>query len=370
MRTAPAVCACLVLLALAPPRALAWSYKEHVQLTRIAAARMLADPATPPAMKDWLRQAVPNTLDMAGERAFLMTVRMGSDPTGFETDGLLYWSYVPDVRARTDPRDLKRTPFDVHERLHHFVDLELFQPPERQRGYRHDLSGKPPIDALPRDAADPRSKRAGYLPLRVEQCYTELVGAIRDRRLHAPTPPEQEADRTATYWAGHLAHYLADNTQPHHASVDYKSQSYFANKRKAPNIHNETEFRLVDDEHEDFPELREEYWQLFTRALEDTTDPIESTDPFQATLEVSMICYDALPLIGLAAMKAAGQRGTPEDPAGDVTGKFDTEAFMRFRGTYRGKEMSVMEMKALHTAWAVKWIQRTLRQAWRDATGE
>ena len=83
-----------------------------------------------------------------------------------------------------------------------------------------------------------------------------------------------------------------------------------------------------------------------------------------------MICYDALPLIGLAAMKAAGQRGTPEDPAGDVTGKFDTEAFMRFRGTYRGKEMSVMEMKALHTAWAVKWIQRTLRQAWRDATGE
>jgi hypothetical protein len=29
--------------------------------------------------------------------------------------------------------------------------------------------------------------------------------------------------------------------------------------------------------------------------------------------------------------------------------------------------MSVMEMKALQTAWAVKRIERTLRQAWDEA---
>jgi hypothetical protein len=351
-------------------RAYAWSYKEHVQLTRIAVARLLADPTTPPAMKDWLRQAVPNTPDMAGERAFLMSARMGAKPTGFETEGMLYWSYVPDVRARTDPRDMKRPPFDAHERLYHFVDLELFQPPDAKKGYRHDLSGKPKIDDIPRDAAHPRYRQAGYLPLRIEQCYDELVKAIREGRLHAPTPQAQEDQKTATYWAGHLAHYLADNTQPHHATLDYKSQSYFANKRKAPNVHNELEYRTVDDEHEDFPELRAEYWKLFEAALANVNDSVSTADPFRAALDVSFISYDALPLIGQAAMRAAGQGGTPDNPQGDIAGPFDTEAFMRHRGTYLGKDTSVLEMKAHQTAWAVKRIERTLRQAWKDAKGE
>src|SRR5688500_9387 len=98
-------------------RAYAWSYKEHVQLTRIAVARLLADPTTAPAMTAWLRKAVPNTLDMNGERAFLMTARMGDKPVGFEDEGMLYWSYVSDVRAKTDPREMTRLPFDVHERM-------------------------------------------------------------------------------------------------------------------------------------------------------------------------------------------------------------------------------------------------------------
>jgi hypothetical protein len=351
-------------------RAYAWSYKEHVQLTRIAVARLLADPATPADMKDWLRQAVPNTLDMAGERAFLMSARVGDKPAGFEGDPLLYWSYLPDVRARHDPRDVRRPPFDVHERLHHFVDLELFQPPDAKKGYRHDGSGKPKIDDVPRNATDPRFRQAGYLPLRIEQCYGELVRAIRAGRLHAPSADAHEADRTATYWAGHLAHYLADNTQPHHATLDYKSQSYFANRRKAPNVHSEMEFRLVDDEHEDFPELRAEYWKLFEAALIEGDHPTDATDPFRASLEASFISYDALPLIGEAAMRAAGQRGTPDKPEGGVNPRFDTEAFMRHRGTYLGREMSVMEMKAHQTAWAVKRIENALRQAWKDAKGE
>jgi hypothetical protein len=368
MRRTVTFIACAVFCSWVVSRVYAWSYKEHIQLTRIAVARLIADSTTPPAMRDWLRQAVAQPLDLAGERAFLMNAHVGTKPSGF--DGMLYWSYEPDVRAMTLPRDAKVAPFNVHERLLHFIDLELLQPPERKKGYRHDLSGKPSIDQVPHDMADPRYQQAGMLPLRIEQCYGELVHAIRENRLHAPTTQEQEAQKTATYWAGVLAHYLADNTQPQHATLDYKSQSYFANKRKAPNVHAEVEYRSVDDEKEHFPQLREEYWTLFEAALANGRDPIETRDPFRASLEVSMISYDALPLIGEAAMRAAGQKGTPDDPQGDIAGVFATEVFMRYRGTYRGQEMSVMEMKAQQTAWAVKRIERTLRQAWRDAKGE
>jgi hypothetical protein len=318
-------------------------------------------------MKDWLRQAVADVGDMNAEREFLLHGRIGINPVGYE--GMLYWSYMPDVHSLKDSRDSKVEPFGVHERLLHYIDLELFLSGQRVRGYRHDLSGKPQIEDVPHDMTDPRYQQAGMLPLRIEYCYGKLVDAIKSNRLHAPTTQPQEG-QTATYWAGYLAHYLADNTQPQHATLDYKSQAYFANKRRAPNIHGEVEYRMLDDEKQDFPQLREEYWALFEAALNRTDDPVESTDPFRASLEVSFISYDALPLIGLAAMKAAGQGGTPEDPQGDIRGEFDTEAFMHFRGTYRGKEMSVMEMKALQTAWAVKRIQKTLRQAWKDAMGE
>jgi hypothetical protein len=279
------------------------------------------------------------------------------------------WSYDPDIHAQKDPRSSTVAPLGVHERLLHYIDLELFLSGQRVRGYRHDLSGKPAKDDIPRDAADDRYQQAGMLPLRIEHCYNQLVESIKAGNLHAPTPAEQEG-KTATYWAGYLAHYLADNTQPHHATVDYKSQTYFANRRKAPNIHSEVEYRMLDDENEHFPQLRAEYWTLFEASLANSDDPIEASDPFDASVEMSFISYDALPLIGQAAMKAAGQGGTPEDPQGDIPGTFDTETFMRFRGTYRGKDMSVMEMKALQTGLAVKRIEKTFRQAWREATGE
>lgn len=365
---AQSTAAILVLcISLSAAPAVGWSYKEHIQLTRLAVARLLADPKTPPAMKHWLRQAVPEIPDMAGEREFLLRGRVGTTPAAME--GMLYWSYMPDVHAQKDPRDTKVEPFGVPERLLHYIDLELFLTGQRVRGYRHDLSGKPKIEDIPHNLSDPRYQQAGMLPLRIEHCYGKLVESIKSGQLHAPAVEQQEGE-TATYWAGYLSHYLADNTQPHHATLDYKSQTYFANKRKAPNIHNEVEYRILDDEKQEFPQLREEYWRLFEAALTTGDDPVESRDPFRASLQVSFIAYDALPLIGLAAMKAAGQAGTPDEPQGDLAGEFDTEAFMRFRGTVRGKPMSVMEMKALHTAWAVKRIEKTLRQAWRDATGQ
>jgi hypothetical protein len=168
-------------------------------------------------------------------------------------------------------------------------------------------------------------------------------------------------------WAGYLAHYAADNTQPQHATHDYKSAAYFADKRKAPNVHSEMEYRMADDDADDYADLRAEFWPLFERALAEMKDPVETADVFRATVEVSCLAYEALPLIGTAAMAAAKQGGTPEKPVGPAAEKFDTRAFFRFKGPFQGGQMTVMEMKAHHTAWAVRRVERLWLQAWAEA---
>ena len=80
---------------------------------------------------------------------------------------------------------------------------------------------------------DPRYQQAGMLPFRVEECYGKLVEQIRAGRL-SDKPGQFPRDEHAAKWAGYLAHYVADNTQPQHATIDYKSQTYFADKRNAP----------------------------------------------------------------------------------------------------------------------------------------
>ena len=199
------------------------------------------------------------------------------------------------------------------------------------------------------------------LPLRVDYSYRKLVEAIRAGRLTGDEQQlEDEADN-ATRWAGYLAHYVQDNTQPHHATLDYKSQTYFPNKRKAPNVHAEVEYRMCDDEKSDFPELRAEYWPLFVAALEAAKDPAGSDDLFRSTLEIAFYSYDALPLIGRAAV--AAHRPVPGNKPDEV----DTEKFFRFRGTVAGREMSVMEMKAHQQGIAVLRTTRLLRRAWDEA---
>jgi hypothetical protein len=171
-------------------------------------------------------------------------------------------------------------------------------------------------------------------------------------------------------WAGYLAHYAADNTQPQHATIDYKSAQYFADKRNAPNVHSEVEWKMIDDDLNDYPSLREEYWTLLESALAKVEDPVKTDDVWQATCEVSIASYEALPLIGLAAMHAAGQGGTPEKPQGAAANKFDTEKFFRFKGPFMGREMTVAEMKAYQQAWAVKRIERLFRKAWDEANAK
>lgn len=329
----------------------AWCYKEHIQFTRMAASRLIADPNTPPAMKAWLEQAVPQRLDLAGEREYFLHAHLGLQPKGYEA-GLLHWAYDPDVHALNDPKDAKVEPFRAHERLMHFIDLEYFLSGATTRAYKPDLSAKPKVTDIPDDASDPRYIQAGYLPLRIEQVYAALVKAIRENRLH-PTDPTDT--NNAEYWAGYLAHYVADNTQPQHATIDYKSQSYFKNRRNAPNVHAAVEYLMCDDEI-DHPELRDEFWPLFVKELSGFADPVTTNDVFTATLEVAMQSYDALPLIGQAAASATSP---------DM--KLDIEKFFRYRSKANGQEQSVMEMKARQTAWAVKRIEHVWKQAWDEA---
>ena len=46
--------------------------------------------------------------------------------------------------------------------------------------------------------------------------------------------------------------------------------------------------------------------------------------------------------------------------------KFDARAFFHARGTYLGREMSMLEMKAHQMAWAVRRVERVWRRAWDE----
>ncbi|HZN64310.1 MAG TPA: hypothetical protein VFB66_03350 [Tepidisphaeraceae bacterium] len=363
----PPLCVGVIIVCIAGD-ALAWSTKEHILLTRITVSRLLAREDTPAEMKAWLREAAPGLPDLAGEKDFLLHARLGPFPRG--VDGIAYWAVVPDLQALADSgagdRAKKVEPFGVPERALHFIDLELFMEDESRRRFKPDLSNKPRIEDIPCDMADPRFERAGMLPFRVEQCYGELVESLRDGRLN-DRPGQFPRDDHAAKWAGYLAHYVQDNTQPHHATVDYRSASYFTDPRTAPNVHADMEFRLVDDEYNDFADLRVAFWEAFVKALEDVQDPVTTEDLFRATLEVAMQSYDALPLIGQAAVVAYGAHAGGEPRR---FRDFDAPAFYGFRGVYQGRELTLLELKARQMAWAVKRLEGLLLRAWRESHGD
>ncbi|MGE5608653.1 MAG: hypothetical protein ACM359_05340, partial [Bacillota bacterium] len=310
-------------------------------------------------MKQWLRQAAGPLLD-GKEKEYLLQRRVGPFAQGAE--GLAFWSTMPDLVSLADKRERPIEPFGVSAAKLHYLDLELFMPEPLQRHYADNLSHKPRLTDIPRDIRDERFKTAGMLPFAVEHAYRAMVKNLREGRLD-DAPGQYPRDEHAAKWAGYLAHYLEDNTQPHHATEDYKSRSYFnlADPKAAPDVHTDMEYRLVDDEDNDYPELRRELWDQFAKALEEVKDPVRTNDLWQATLEVSLTSYDALPLIGRAA-----QAAYPELSA-HGPGRWDAQAFFHYRGQYLGRPMSVMEMKAYQWAWAVQRVQRVWRQAWEES---
>lgn len=354
----------LLVLLLIGTHAFAWGTKEHILLTRLAVQEILDDPAAPDGLKAFLRDAMPDAGDRASAKTFFLTARLGAEPKDLK--GLAYWVVEPDIRANNDRKALV-DPFGVPERLLHFVDLEYLHEDGTKRVYHHDLSGKFDIAKAPRELKDARYRGAGYLPFATEQAYAKLVESLRANRLHPDAAKERDDDH-ALRWAGFLAHYVQDNLQPQHATADYKSQSYFADKRRPPNVHSEVEWRMNDDEKEDFPALRADYWTSFENSL-DAIKPGTtklSDDLWLETLQTASASYDHLPLIGLAAMHASAQAGTPDAPKGPA-GPLDTEKFFRFETDTPAGKLSVLKMKANQQAIAVRRTAAILRKAWAAA---
>lgn len=351
MRRALTLIVPLSALLLSASTALAWGTKEHVQLTRMAVMRLLEADDTPDAMKRWLREVQPGLLDAEQEREYFLRHRMGVWPRG--VDGLAYWSVVPDLAAMAEKRELPE--YKAPEQKLHFVDIEFFHPDPEKRRYLHDLSARPALEDFPRELNDPRWKDAGMLPFRVQECYRELVRTLKAGRL-ADRPGQFPRDDHAVRHAGYLAHYVADNTQPHHATIDYKSLSYLGRAGlRAPNIHSALEWQLGDDEGDDFAELRAAYWAALTEELPRARDPYGQLDAWTSTLRVALDAYTALPLVGTAAQAA-------------VKGQdLDLKAFYLFEGKWNGEATSVLRMKARQQALAVARIASMWRKAWDQA---
>lgn len=344
----------------------AWGTKEHILLTRLAVIRIVQDPTAPEELKTFLRSVMPEAGDLQAQQDYFMTARLGAEPRGLS--GLEFWVVEPDIRANRD-REIKIEPFGVPERLLHFVDVEYLHSDVNRQVYRHDLSNRLDVSDVPTQFTDKRFQKAGLLPFAVQRSYEKLVQALKDKRLTADPARPEDQDH-AVRWLGSLAHYAQDNTQPHHATADYKSASYFADKRKAPNVHSEMEWRMNDDEKESFPDLRSDYWEVLVRSLDQLKqDPFEKRgDVWWETLLVSDASYGYLPAIGLAAMSASGQKGTPEQPVGPC-GPIDTRAFFRFEAPVGDQNMSLLEIKARQQALAVVRTAGLIRRAWDSAYG-
>ncbi len=346
----------ILLLLLTPKPAFAWGYKEHIQLTRLAMTRIVQDPTTPEGLRRWARENCAILPDIAAERDWFMHESVGEDPSKYR--GILWWACMPDLQVKLMPRDAKLAYMPAHERLMHYIDLEMFLPEGVVQKYRDDLTARVSPERIPRDANDPRYQQAGFLPLALEHSYREFVMALKENRL-GPNPADShnddQNDNHALRWAGYLAHYIQDNTQPHHATEDYKSKSYFPGVANPPNVHSEIEWRMGDDPKNSYTALRRVYWEQLDLALRASSNPSINDDLFLSTLEVAGRSYEALPLIGRAAQQA------------NKTGTFDLEVFYNFEGNVGETKMTVLQLKARQQAWAILRTEQLIRKAWDEA---
>ena len=353
----------------------AWSHQGHILLTRLAALRIIDDPAAPQGLRDFLKANMPHTKEDCHQLA--TTEFTGADPknlTGFDAAATL-----PDRIQTTPDGKTLIEPFHATEFQMHFVDLEWLT---KDPAYKPDLSNRPALADIPRDFHDPRWKLAGYLPFRIAQCYKNTTAAF--------TPSDKPFDNdNAVHWAGYLAHYLEDCHQPHHSTIDYRSLTYLANKvpgvheihtkssdgkevvsykADSPDInpHGAIEYQLFENTDEPRKTLREQFWQELTaridshakeraarlRLLPDASTPY---DGFTRTFEILLDDYEYLPAVGKASQAAY------------ATGKFDAQAFFTSEDTVHGEKMSMIQLIADRNANAVLEVEATWRRAWADA---
>ena len=299
----------------------AWSFKEHVMLTEVAAMRLVADPSTPEGLRSFLSSALARSLTLAEERDYYMVARVASE--GDRAATLEWHATAPDLVGRE-----VMSRWGVPLKSLHFVDLELFHP--KVHTYQPDLSALPALQDVPHDATDPRWAKAGMVPFGVEDAVLRMTDALA----RGDTARAIEA-------AGELAHYAQDNTQPHHATDDFRSLSYFGGK--GPDVHAAME--SLGSELGLSSERRAMVFDAFVAAL-DGPFPKVSADPWIATIEVAQQSYRCLPTIGEEAVASTSD------------GILDIERF------YAGP---VLTLKAHQLAWAVRRTETLWISGWNAA---
>jgi hypothetical protein len=299
----------------------AWSFKEHVLLTEIAATRLVADPSTPDGLRSFLSNALARSPTLAEGRHYYAHVMVASEADRAPT--LEWHAIAPDLAGRE-----VMSRWGVPTKDLHFVDLELFHP--KVHTYQPDLSALPALGDVPRDPKDRRWAESGMLPFGVEDAAKRMTEALA----RGDTARAIEA-------AGELAHYAQDNTQPQHATMDFRSGSYFAGK--GPDVHAALE--SLGSEFGLSPQRRGEVWDAFVAQLDGPFAAV-SADPWRSTVEVARESYRHLPAIGQAAVAAT--TGT----------ELDIEKF------YAGP---VLALKAHQLAWAVRRTETLWISAWNGA---
>ncbi len=360
--------AILALILTAAP-AFGWSHQQHILMLRLTAARLLADPATPPPLAAFLRGNLdPADLTPAACERLAVTDVVGDDPNAV-AHGLDRWATVPDQVRRKPEGKTKIEPYAATEDSMHNLGAESFDAGDHV--YHDDLSGKPDFAAaVPFDVRDPRYRRGGFVPLRAQECYVNLVNAIKSGDAAGQVK-----------WAGYLAHYVQDSTQPQHATVDTKSVAYLAGHvpgvpaaasrpanvglaearlPKGINPHTDMEYTLFASAQEPLATYRRAYWAALTSDL--PTAAVHPVPPnamgdgvFRLDLMVLSDSYDALPLVGRAA--AAAYR----------TGTFDAAAFYGHAGTVDGHATTVAALMGDRNAAAVRQVELLYRSAWVEA---
>jgi hypothetical protein len=356
----------------------AWSHQGHILITRLAALRIINDPAAPQGLRDFLKANMKYDL----ESARVMAVS-GEDlgPEGknyvFGLDGACT---LPDRIISTAEGKKKIEPYGQPESKMHFTDMEWLS---KEPIFKKDLSNKPDLAAIPKNPKDPRWQEAGFVPFRVEECYNNLVTEFKK------SGPDFKND-DALHWTGYLAHYLEDAHQPLHATIDYKALTYLDGKipsvhavhtklstggesvsfrvdRNANvNPHGDIEFELFVNTNEPRKTLREEFWKELTTRIDDKAKdaahqpvPIATLaapyDGYTLALHILSDSYDYIPAIGKAA------------EAGYSTGEFNPQTFFTSTDTVHGRNLDTIQLIADRNASAVLQVEAALRHAWADA---
>ncbi|MCS6884714.1 MAG: hypothetical protein RMM17_03010 [Acidobacteriota bacterium] len=317
---------------------IAWSRKGHILITRAAVKLIVEDPMAPQQLKELLLEGLGGSQKLDKLAEYVVSLEDPERPD----HGLDLYSFRPDELA------LIKSPvsvFDSTEDRMHYLDCELFQSDPERRRFSPDGANKISRKDLPDDPKDIRYKTAGYVTFRVRECYRNLVASFKDA----------STNEIPFLWIGYLSHYLSDAYQPLHSTVDYQGFSCPCNEGRSVkhNLHWAIEGDIFL--HEQDRALREKFWKHFESALLIADLDSRRIDPYEVTIDALLSGYDYLPMLCRAG--AAGLEG----------GQFDLKRWFAYSEQVKGKQLTVLELKARRMAQAAAMLKALIMQAWNES---